>query len=158
MTRVDLELLDAALAAIDADPQSWNQDYWRCSTGMCLAAHAATVAGAKWIAAPGGGLQVPLPDDARQLLTAGVASECVLDPGFHGPVSRVRLGTVLAEHGVVHVADWTRARLGLSDAQADALFDGDNTREQLQAMRDALADDPDADLEAVRRRAAAVAS
>jgi hypothetical protein len=44
-----LALLDRALAAIDADPSTWNQRTWACETGGCIAGHIAhLVTGKTW--------------------------------------------------------------------------------------------------------------
>jgi hypothetical protein len=44
----NLDLLDQAIARIEAEPDRWNQSVWRCGTGCCLAGHVALIAGARW--------------------------------------------------------------------------------------------------------------
>lgn len=46
------ELLDATLAHIKAHPKEWNQISWRCSTGMCFAGTACSLAGGVWATKP----------------------------------------------------------------------------------------------------------
>lgn len=61
-----LDLLDVALDHIEANPQTWYQRDWRCSTGMCLAGHLADMTGGQWQHAPGeigSDLLVPLPGE-----------------------------------------------------------------------------------------------
>jgi hypothetical protein len=119
---VNLNLLDAALARIDADPDSWNQGAWRCETGMCLAGHVAHAAGAAW------------------------ATTYDVEVGFL---------TVTPDGGkTTEPVSWFAAEvLGLTDGQRYGLFDGYNTREGLQAMRDLLAVNPDASEEDLRAAA-----
>lgn len=42
------ELAERALKAIEANPQEWEQQAWRCDTGMCFAGFVAHAAGATW--------------------------------------------------------------------------------------------------------------
>jgi hypothetical protein len=107
---VNIDLLDRALAQIDAHPDEWDQNNWHCGTSMCLAGWVGTVTGARWA-------------------TSAMYEPCVVD---------------LESHRVAHVADYARDRLGITATQGDALFNGYNTRAALQAMRDLLAEKPDA--------------
>lgn len=45
---IDIGLLDAAIAQIEAHPEEWHQDTWRCETGMCVAGWMVTLAGDEW--------------------------------------------------------------------------------------------------------------
>lgn len=108
---VNIDLLDRALARIDANPEKWTQREWRCETGMCLAGWVAAVAGASW----------ELPDTPDH--------DYVLDP-------------VTGES--LHVSRYAQDALGVNGDQRHVLFRGMNERVELQAMRDVLAQDPDA--------------
>jgi hypothetical protein len=44
----DIGLMERTYAAIVADPGSWNQETYRCESGMCFAGHAAVLAGASF--------------------------------------------------------------------------------------------------------------
>lgn len=46
-----LALLDAAIAQIEAHPETWHQGAWRCKTGMCVAGWICELAGAQWAVA-----------------------------------------------------------------------------------------------------------
>lgn len=44
-----LALLDAAIAQIEAHPETWNQEVYRCGTGMCVAGWICELAGGRWL-------------------------------------------------------------------------------------------------------------
>lgn len=56
---MNIELMERTLAHIEANPEHWQQTTWRCSTGMCFAGWAATLAGVEWV--------VPDPGKAYEL-------------------------------------------------------------------------------------------
>lgn len=112
----DIELLDQALAAIDADPESWDQMCYArrtdCGTAHCVAGHVAKLRGGK--------------------------------PVFLGPAADT---SIVEVDGVRwSYSEFARRALRISPEQSGCLFHEANSREDLQAMRDALAEDPDADL------------
>jgi hypothetical protein len=146
---VNIERLDAALARLDANPEVWDQSQWRCGTGKCLAGHGADAAGAVWVTDPLGVLQVKLPEAGRSAVARwlSVATESVYDPTFVGVDDYVDLPE-LREAGIIHVSSWTREWLGLTKTQALVVFAADNTREDLQRLRDVLAEFPDSTLAA----------
>lgn len=45
MPHPNVELLDKTLAQIEAHPETWKQDDWRCGTSMCFAGWASALAG-----------------------------------------------------------------------------------------------------------------
>lgn len=45
---VNVELLDRTLAYIEAHPEEWTQEHYRCRSGCCFAGHAALLSGARW--------------------------------------------------------------------------------------------------------------
>jgi hypothetical protein len=128
MEEVDLmaniEALDRALAAIDADPDSWNQGSWAyktsCGTAYCVAG---------WAAVQAGGQMIWGPED---------------DETGYSDAMLVRLPSSGTE---VYIEDFAQSVLDLTDAQAGALFGGSNTRAELQLIRDMLAADPDVSAE-----------
>jgi hypothetical protein len=154
---VNIQLLDGALARIDANPTSWDQQEWRCGTYKCLAGHAADQAGAVWARQynPRGGYPQLIPQLAGGVLDPG--EDMLYDPDtarvvqqeFMAEAETWTASSRYLDAGVVHVADWAAHHLGVTHQQAHVLFRGLNTRQQLQAMRDALAADPDADLKDV---------
>ena len=113
----NIELLDAGLARIDANPEEWNQTTWgrwtECGTVACLFGHIAMVAG----------------------------GELVFAEEFADAFS-----VETPEGYVSEIQDWVIDLLDITQEQAVALSDADNTREDLQGMRDALARNPDATL------------
>jgi hypothetical protein len=114
-TAVNIELLDKALARIDANPDTWRQASWHCGTAACLAGHVALAAGYQWAS-----------DDAIEVF--------VTSPD----------GAITDE-----VASVAEDLLGLDSKSAFELFWCANTREDLQRMRDVLANDPQADASAL---------
>lgn len=138
---IDFDLLDAAIedAANEANGYKHNQGNWvsvvlsyedtesACGTAMCLAGFAAMRAGA----------EVPQP----QLYGFG---------GWYMPdwTVNTETGKLVSPLDFVspsaHVSDFARDRLGLTGGQANALFDGTNTIDDLRAMRDHLRENPDA--------------
>jgi hypothetical protein len=51
-----LPLLDAAIAHIEAHPETWEQGSYRCESGMCLAGWIGELAGGTWAAPATSGL------------------------------------------------------------------------------------------------------
>lgn len=69
-----IDLLDEAIARIEADPARWDQEAWRCKSGCCLAGHIAEAAGGTWAYAPGrrrSHYMVAEPGDRRQDVVTG---------------------------------------------------------------------------------------
>jgi hypothetical protein len=132
-----LDLLDAAISQIEDHPETWHQGEWRCKSGMCLAGHIATLAGAEWLFSE---------DDLRLAVAAPywqhremVAAEPGDEPWDLGDGVVVRKG--------IPVMFRAQRLLGVSAEMAEALGDdGDernlfgwgNTLADIKAMRDAL--------------------
>jgi hypothetical protein len=111
----NLDLLDQAIARIEADPGRWNQGVWRCGTGCCLAGHVALIAGAKWAS------DHPAAGDEDY--------ESVIPP---------------QGGAAIHVASYARSALGIDDEWLSGLlrragdyrelFAGGNTLDEIKAM------------------------
>jgi hypothetical protein len=43
------DLARLAIKEIEANPQEWSQEVWRCETGYCFAGFVALAAGAQWV-------------------------------------------------------------------------------------------------------------
>lgn len=106
-------LLRRTLAHIEAHPGTWQQDTYRCETGMCFAGWACELAGGRW-AFPA--------DGARPQYLLAVQGD---DP------REVRF---ISGHRVIRAADRARRILGLSHGQSLRLFDEDNNLTSLRAM------------------------
>lgn len=128
-----LDLLDAAIARIEADPSSWDQDDWRCSTGICLAGHVAEIAGGEWAASA-------VSEIRAYLIPASGDNPCDVHPAEISD-----LGQELPPR--VHAAVRARQLLGFSQFMYEALDDhrdprdlfyGSNTLAEIKAMRDDL--------------------
>lgn len=130
---IDFELLDDAVrdAETDANGIVHNQATWisaaeydpetdePCGTAMCLAGRIGLLAGAKL---------PPSPDRVWFVNPVTGESEWVnWDP----------------RHQRVHIATFARRRAGLTEGQADALFEGSNTLPEIRAMVDHLRDYPE---------------
>jgi hypothetical protein len=47
-SKINVALLKKTLARIEAEPEHWNQSWWRCGTSYCFGGWAAVLAGAKF--------------------------------------------------------------------------------------------------------------
>lgn len=123
-----LDLLDAAIAHIEAHPETWVQGSYRCASGMCLAGTIGELAGGQW-----GG---PVTDDA----VTGHRQCMIREPGDDPRhIAEWECG-----RGHIHVAERAERLLGIS-RYVDGpyvgnrdLFDAANTLDGLKAMRDDL--------------------
>ena len=122
MPTPNVGLLSRVIAHIEANPEEWQQEDWRCETGMCVAGWAVQIDGGRWFH--------PSPDGT------------VLDALLHA-----RPGEETAEwaecygvtDAVVTAADRAQAVLGLTDAEADSLFCASNLLDDIyEAAKDIL--------------------
>lgn len=104
---INKKLLLDVLAKIEADPKSWDQGYWFCGTAACFAGHACLLSGDKPIfeEEENEDGDIVVDDRAEYVDVAGVSE---------------------------YVSDRAGALLGISEAQADVLFDASNSLEDLQ--------------------------
>ena len=122
-----LDLLDAAIAHIEAHPGTWYQASWRCGSGVCLAGHMAELAGGTWLT------PADSPDSVYLAAEAGEVGTLIQVPG--GEV-RGTLVSLRAER-LLGVPPDMRSALEDTDDERD-LFDADNTLDDIKAMRDDL--------------------
>lgn len=132
LPKLNLAPAEQALGRIIANPQTHEQKSWRCSTGMCLAGHIGDVLGVTWVNTN--------PD--------GVLREYVVSDAEHGLPVRDYLLTrapdtlapgVTLDTPIEPIRNYARRMLGLTSREANALFHGDNTREELETGIKALA-------------------
>jgi hypothetical protein len=119
MATINAVLLRRTLAHIEALPDGtgWEQGSYRCNTGMCFAGWAAELGGGVWAT------------DA----TDQYASMLIPEPGDE--LGRIE---TMPTHGQVVYAPRRAERiLGLTDDQADRLFDPDN---DLSVLREIVAE------------------
>lgn len=114
-------LLRKTLAYIEAHPEEWQQHTWRCTSGMCFAGTAVTVAGGEW------GAQKP---------TAATYDMLVAETGDDPNHMRFMKGRLL-----IGVRDRATRLLGLTDRQAEQLFAFNNTLPTLRRMVGRLTSD-----------------
>jgi hypothetical protein len=122
-----LDLLDAAIAQIEAHPETWKQGEWRCATGMCVAGWIAQLGGGKWIAPAESALAdglVPEPDDDQ-------ADLYMTGTGIRYVTAAYRAARLI---GVS--TDMDEALDNPSDYRD--LFSGGNSLADIKAMRDDL--------------------
>jgi hypothetical protein len=119
-TPEQIALAQRVRAQIEAHPQRWTQDAWRCETGMCFAGWAVELSGRQWAgpptSRPGRSYVIALPDDE--------AHGC--DVWGHQNDD----GTVVSVTAAYAVAGWL---LGLDFNEANALFYGGNDLADLRA-------------------------
>lgn len=133
-------LAEQVLGVIDARPEEWDQQSWRCETGMCFAGWAAELTEAQWLTERGSRwfttmVTVPNPDDfpeiewssARQVYRHLYSS--VFDSKVREAVFRPGMGP---DTPSVQVSNWAAYRLGLpQDYGMGPLFSASNDREDL---------------------------
>lgn len=116
------DLLLATWRQIKDHPETWEQDEWRCATGMCFAGWAAQLAGGVWS------------DDHSGLLIA--------EPGDE------ESGAWLGPRQVIHAMHRAQRVLGITDHEAGGgnggLFSADNDLADIRAhLTELLGRDPD---------------
>lgn len=119
-----LALLDAAIARTEAHPETWNQEDYRCETGMCVAGHACEIAGRKWA--------TPASDP--------LWSDCLIAEDYdpRALTFPIRLGD--AEVRVVTAADCAARLIGHATiTSAGCLFGAYNTLADIKRIRDEIA-------------------
>lgn len=105
----NIELLDKALKIIEEHPEHWNQSHWHCGTSHCLAGHIYLIIH-------------ELPYDCGSINND---EDCPLDD---------------YDDDVLENTYWdAKKALNISTKDADMLFDGENTLDDLKRMRDDLA-------------------
>jgi hypothetical protein len=116
----NVALLRQTLTHIEANPQTWDQTTFRCNTGMCFAGWAAELEGGTWYT------------DASNPVLADYLVATPEDPAD----DVVRL--VHNDARVILAADRAMRLLGLDYFQAEELFDGANTLDELRGYVDDL--------------------
>jgi hypothetical protein len=115
----NIEKLRAVLARIKADPTIWDQRVWICGTAACFAGHAVLMEGWKPCTFSGDRYEEP-------------------DEEYSAVCRELRQGEEYVETYDVHAK--ARDVLGLSNHEANILFQMDNTMEDLAEIVDALED------------------
>lgn len=118
-----LPLLDLVISQIELSPDSWNQEEWRCETGMCVAGWTSHLAGGQW-AYPADG--------------AG-ASYLLSETDDVGDDVEVMARGTSRERTVIAASDRAMRLLGLDADTADALFRPGNTLTDIKDLRDGIA-------------------
>jgi hypothetical protein len=110
----NVPLLRKTMEHIEAHPQEWDQQVWRCGTTMCFAGTACDLDGGQWADA-----DMPEDEDAPYLLRRDGEPE---------EDTYTNIGP-----GLIHAATRARRILGLDETQADFLFGTSNTLDYLRA-------------------------
>ena len=127
----NIALMRQTLAAVEAHPEEWKQEHWRCKTGMCFAGWAAHLAGAQWETDEQPAYYAnSLSPYRRKLMPAQVIT----------PAGRRAF-----------VGEYAAEVLGLDDDDDELLFNADNTLDDLRRLIDRYA----AEAEAAEQIAAA---
>lgn len=114
-----LALLDAVIEHIGGHPETWNQDDYRCGSGLCVAGLAAEMAGGRWAADP---------DD--------VAAAWLLAEGDDPPGDVLPVGP---HRRVVAARSRAIRLLEISSGTASNLFYGANSLDTIRRIRDEIA-------------------
>ena len=116
----NVDLLRRTLAHIEANPEIWNQEDYRCGSGLCFAGWAAQLAGGRWYTA----------DPNHRLAQFLVSEPADGNSELRGrEFFGVRVSTVHPR---------AQRLLDLDDEDAEALFHPDNTIEDLRGFVAAL--------------------
>lgn len=136
------ELATRTLDLIRLHPENHVQGQWRCSTGQCFAGWTAVALEFQWVMGPEHRASmyydwVYVPEEfMKQHGSELNTQEYEYDPD--------------AEMHMMHVAEAARVALGLRSEEARYLFNGNNTRECLEAYVKVAENEPD--LEARTRK------
>ena len=125
MSDIDIDLLQAAMDNIHKHPEQHHQGHWRCNSGQCLAGWVALTAGVEW-ANESRYTElyefVELPEDFDLSAYTKIGEDDWETPdGWVSSLRRDEQGKL-----VMHVAEYARMALGLSQKEADRLFSGGN--------------------------------
>lgn len=132
MTAVNAEALLDAVDHVKAHPEEWDQDEYRCGTGMCIAGHGAERAGGRWATSP-----------------LATHSACLIaEPGD----DRLHVG-MCGQPTHIHASRRARRVFGLTVGDAVELFWSHNTLARIEVIVYTVAGRRD-DLAAVIRQVA----
>jgi hypothetical protein len=109
---VNVELLKAALDYIKTHPDEWEQENWRCDSGMCFAGVGSQLAGGRWLMpsdSPHAAYLIPEPDDAEE------------------DIYEVRVDPFGERQRVVHARQRAKRLFGLNEVQSYRLFAAGNS-------------------------------
>lgn len=129
---VNVELLDETMNHIRNNPQKWRQSAWYA-----------------WLDEDGKLAQDVVTVEVEEVNSCGsamcFAGHAALKSGFPAPPSENwKQWTATIDGKLMDVSDYAKKKLGLNWEQADVLFGGDNTMEDLETMVALLKENPDA--------------
>lgn len=116
-TPEQIALAQQTLAHIQEHSNEWEQGSWRCGTGMCYAGHALTLAGREWA--------LPEPSTLQPWKNSLIKA----NPG--DPSETHWFDSTLGID-VTTASDAAERLLGLTKTEADVLFAGSNTFDDLR--------------------------
>lgn len=141
MPTPNLDLADRALAYVIAHPDEHKQWDWRCKSGMCFAGIASVLNGATWLTGPSGEGSPACDASGRELSGNLRDPRGELEVAAYVRVTPAEKAAVMAAtdgydgelifSDAVHVRLYAQYALGLTDIQADALFDAYNSVDDL---------------------------
>lgn len=111
MTTPNVALLNQTLAYIEAHPEEWDQKTWHCGTTACFAGHAAALNGGEWLGRGSDSL-IARDDDPAEDIWAATEDR----------------------PAIVEVDRRAKRVLGLTDYQAEDLFEGGNSLDDLREI------------------------
>lgn len=118
----NIPLLRKTLEHIEAHPEEWKQETWRCATGMCFAGWAVTIADRQWAADKNSSFGSFVVADENDRNAMGTENIYKSEPGvLHPGIERI-----------VNCDDAAIRELGISEDDADVLFDSDNDLHSLK--------------------------
>jgi hypothetical protein len=124
---VNVELLEDTMKHIEENPQTWSQNNWYV-----------------WRTATGDKYWGVVTTEMVETNSCGsaycFAGHAALSAGFSAPPKENYAGW-FGQNGQ-YVDEFARETLGLTQAQADALFHGDNSMDDLRNMVDAIIENP----------------
>lgn len=129
-----LALLDEAIEQVELHAQAmgtagvcdWDQQNWRCGSGMCLAGWVVQLAGGKWATKVGGEYEDYLVASAEDDPDDVVTEPSMWDGDERPPAA------------MIHVQERCNQLLGLDNDEGWQLYEGDNSISDIKAARNHL--------------------
>ena len=130
------QLLREVREYIDAHPEDWFQQDWRCSSGLCFAGTAVALDGGIWftLSPSAGDSEMLVAREDDDPVASQTAWLTLRDPGFDEDRWIKGLDDQTLPMLLVSARDRAMRILGLDDDEASILFDGGNDKHLLDEV------------------------
>ena len=142
MATLNADLLTLTMKTIEESPDTWDQRHWRCNSGMCFAGWVCELSGSRWLV-PADQVTLNMDDDSW---VPGIYA--YMEPSY--VIDHRRDWKTLRDgRAGVHVQTRAQRLLGLTEVEADRLFDQDQDLAGLRIQVEWLLRPQRAELEAL---------